>query len=622
MKINFISSIRAKLILLICTMSLFSLVIISTVFYYFVYQISTEQAKERIANETSLISVRFEEIFRITQNNVLMLINTPPIQGIIRSKKNNGIDTVGKSTTTQWRERLENIFVAVMQNNESYMQIRYIGVQDNGKEIVRVNKNLEKSNSFDVVPLANLQSKYKEPYFKDALNLKKGDIYLSKITFNREFGKISQDNTVMSRVLTPVYDGDILFGFIVININYPQLLQSIANQIAPDKNLMVVNSDGSYFEYNNEQKQYIFKSSDSGNKNQIFRYKKYKQMFVDNEGEINQDDFYTYYVKSKVSSSNIGGLEYFITALQIRKIALFEKSNDLLKFIVVLMLIIIVIKLFIGYIFANGLIRPFTNITQELRDYNPASGKELKLPIKRDDEIGSLARAFKEMFNEIEQFIYTVSHDLKQPLRNIATYISFIKSDYAENIDDTGKGYIEGLESSIKRMNVLISGLLTYSRIGYNKEQRPVDLNVVMLDVLVDLDSTIKSNKVKIEYDKLPVVIGNKVDLHSLLQNLLDNSIKYRKINIAPHITISVRDTGKNYIIEIQDNGIGIEQQHQSRVFELFHRVSHHDSANSSGIGLAHCKKIIEQHRGTITIKSKKGEGCTFIISFPKINNI
>jgi light-regulated signal transduction histidine kinase (bacteriophytochrome) len=161
-------------------------------------------------------------------------------------------------------------------------------------------------------------------------------------------------------------------------------------------------------------------------------------------------------------------------------------------------------------------------------------------------------------------------------------------------------------------MKTLIKDLLDYSRIGREKQFEPVDCNVAFTEVIADLAKVIKENKASITASTLPVVNAFPTELKLLFQNLISNSIKFQKAGIAPHIDISATRENGHWHFKFHDNGIGIEKQYQQRIFIIFQRLHNRSVYEGSGIGLAHCKKIVELHGGTIWVESEAGKGSTF----------
>jgi PAS domain S-box-containing protein len=213
---------------------------------------------------------------------------------------------------------------------------------------------------------------------------------------------------------------------------------------------------------------------------------------------------------------------------------------------------------------------------------------------------------------ELEQFAYVASHDLQEPLRTTSSFVELLRKQYYGKIDDNANRYIDYVIQASDRMKTLIKDLLDYSRIGREKQFEPVDCNVAFAEVMADLAKVIKENKAVITAGKLPVVNAFPTELKLLFQNLISNSIKFQKPGIAPQIEISTTKENGHCHFQFRDNGIGIEKQYQQRIFIIFQRLHNRSVYEGSGIGLAHCKKIVELHGGSIWVESEAGKGSIF----------
>jgi two-component system, sensor histidine kinase len=213
---------------------------------------------------------------------------------------------------------------------------------------------------------------------------------------------------------------------------------------------------------------------------------------------------------------------------------------------------------------------------------------------------------------ELEQFAYVASHDLQEPLRTTSSFVELLRKQYHGKLDSNADKYIDYVIQASDRMKILIKDLLDYSRLGREKEFKPVDCNVVLQEVLADLHKVIKENNTVIEAGELPTVNGFPTELKLLFQNLISNSIKFKKQGAAPQIRIEAHRENGYWQFSFTDNGIGIDQQHLERIFIIFQRLHNRSAYEGSGIGLAHCKKIAEIHGGKIWATSELGEGSTF----------
>jgi signal transduction histidine kinase len=213
---------------------------------------------------------------------------------------------------------------------------------------------------------------------------------------------------------------------------------------------------------------------------------------------------------------------------------------------------------------------------------------------------------------ELEQFAYVASHDLQEPLRTTISFVQILKQQYFGKLDAKADKYLTYIMQSSNRMAILIKDLLDFSRIGKNQNMEEVDCNIALKDVIADIDKVIKDSNAEITARYLPVINGYNTELKQLFQNLLLNAIKFRKKSISPKINITVEKKDDYWQFAFIDNGIGIEEQHNERIFIIFQRLHTRSEYQGSGIGLSNCKKIVELHHGKIWVESIQGEGSSF----------
>jgi light-regulated signal transduction histidine kinase (bacteriophytochrome) len=218
---------------------------------------------------------------------------------------------------------------------------------------------------------------------------------------------------------------------------------------------------------------------------------------------------------------------------------------------------------------------------------------------------------------EIEQFIYIASHDLQEPLNTLTNFTNLIKEEYAGKLDEDGNKSIEFIYYSANRMKALVKGILDYSLLGKQSLMTMVDCNKIVEEVLADMPDSINASSAKIKVQQLPILNGYATELRLLFQNLISNAIKFRKKDVPPEINISAESLGKEWKFAIEDNGIGIDEKEIENVFIIFKRMNTRSEYEGIGIGLAHCKKIIELHNGKIWVESTPGAGSTFIFTLP-----
>ena len=220
---------------------------------------------------------------------------------------------------------------------------------------------------------------------------------------------------------------------------------------------------------------------------------------------------------------------------------------------------------------------------------------------------------------ELEQFAYVASHDLQEPLRTTSAFVDLLRKRYHGQMDETADQYLDFIHQSSDRMKVLITNLLDYSRIGREKELVEVDCNELLQDVVGDLDQSIRENNATVECESLPTVNAYKVEMKQLFQNLISNSLKFRKPGIRPEISVGAAKENGHWVFSFKDNGIGINPAYHEKVFVLFQRLHKRTEYEGTGIGLANCKKIVELHGGKIWVESVPDEGCTFFFTISEI---
>jgi light-regulated signal transduction histidine kinase (bacteriophytochrome) len=219
---------------------------------------------------------------------------------------------------------------------------------------------------------------------------------------------------------------------------------------------------------------------------------------------------------------------------------------------------------------------------------------------------------------DLEQFAYVASHDLSEPLRKVANFCQLLERQYSTQLDDRARQYIDFAVDGAKRMQVLISDLLAFSRVGRTTERFvPVDTAESVSRAISMLDDRITETGAHIEYGGLPVVEGDPTLLTALFQNLIANAVKYRDPDEPPHVRITAQRDGQFWSFTVADNGIGIDPQYAERIFTIFQRLHLRDQYGGTGIGLALCRRIVEFHRGKIWLAETAASGATFQFTIP-----
>jgi PAS domain S-box-containing protein len=241
---------------------------------------------------------------------------------------------------------------------------------------------------------------------------------------------------------------------------------------------------------------------------------------------------------------------------------------------------------------------------------------------KRTKELNESNISLMQSNNELQQFAHVASHDLKEPVRKIKTFTSRLIDDKESSFSESGKLYLNKVNSAADRMNIMIEGVLNYSMLSAaHQKVEKVDLNETIKTIESDLELMMAQKSATIHYQNLPVIEGASVLLYQLFYNLVNNSLKFSKPDIPVKIEITSFITKKDEkefaVITVKDNGIGFEQEFAQKIFETFLRLNSKDKFEGTGLGLSLCKRITERHGGAIEALGEPGEGSNFIIHLP-----
>jgi signal transduction histidine kinase len=329
--------------------------------------------------------------------------------------------------------------------------------------------------------------------------------------------------------------------------------------------------------------------------------------------------------------------EVFASAAKLR--------NTLLGISVALLVMVVIMALVIAYSISRP-IKELTGISKIIS----AGDLTARVVINNKDEIGELASSFNQMTDklvaskinveqkkieleeqkrlleqvnrELDSFVYTVSHDLRAPLRGIDGLISFIEQDYIDKLDSQGKDYLEKIRTSANRMKALIDDLLKLSRITRIKNPfEDVNINELITSVIARIEFDIKEHNVELKIaPDLPVIRCDKIKMEEAFLNLINNAVKFSKKfqGSNPCVEIGYSDINEAHQFYVKDNGIGIDEKYHEEIFGIFKRLHKQSEYEGTGAGLSIVKRIIEDHKGSIWVDSQLGKGATFYFTIPK----
>lgn len=274
---------------------------------------------------------------------------------------------------------------------------------------------------------------------------------------------------------------------------------------------------------------------------------------------------------------------------------------------------------------ADGAFRPFLTRITPLKDAHGrvlqwfGTNTDIAERKQYEDLLRRTAEELARSNHELEQFAYVASHDLQEPLRQVRSFVGLLKERFAGKLEGKTARYFEFVYEGAERMSNLVSDLLAYSHVGAREQKgEMVSCQRALDSALANLRASIEETGARITHDELPTLRADRTRLTQVFQNLVGNAIKFRRDGLTPQIHIGCRRDDGNWVFAIRDNGIGIEPEQHDRVFVIFQRLHGREKYPGTGIGLAICKKIIEQHGGRIWLESMPGEGSTFYFTLPE----
>ncbi|HVY48849.1 MAG TPA: ATP-binding protein, partial [Minicystis sp.] len=254
------------------------------------------------------------------------------------------------------------------------------------------------------------------------------------------------------------------------------------------------------------------------------------------------------------------------------------------------------------------------------RDQAVAELQDLTASLER--RVAERTALLTESNRELEAFSYTVSHDLRAPIRHVAGFVDLLERSAGGQLDARARHYVATIKGAAQQMGTLIDALLAFSRIGRTDlARRPVDLRPVVLDVVRELQPDLAGRDVRIDVDPdLPTVLGDAIMLRVALTNLLSNAVKYTRGPATARIEVrrAARERPGEAVIRVSDNGIGFNMAYESKLFGVFQRLHNNPAFEGTGIGLATVRRIVTRHGGRVWAASTEGAGATFYVALPE----
>ena len=297
-----------------------------------------------------------------------------------------------------------------------------------------------------------------------------------------------------------------------------------------------------------------------------------------------------------------------------------------------LLLILVALAIVLGIWLSRLAVGPIVRLSDAVENLDQ-NNPELVLPSSLSGEAKQLGQALADTLEmlrqrnqeleasnrELKQFSYIASHDLQEPIRTVTSFATNIERDYAQLMDDTGRRSLQFILESCYRMQALIHGLLEFSRLGVEARPERVELESLVRGAEADLADAISSAAGTVHVGSLPTLTVYAVELRMLFQNLIANAIKFRRDEVPPIVWVAARREGDGWLITVADNGIGVPEKHREKVFLIFQRLHNRSEYEGTGIGLAHCRKVVDMHHGRIWVETSDAGGARFCVFLKEV---
>jgi signal transduction histidine kinase len=628
--ISFWNSIVTKFALFFTILLVFSILISG----YLVFQKASlrieESAREKLEHTTDLGYKAFSAVLEEVTNDISFLSDLPAMTAFI------------EDPTEYNRTSLARVYKSLLENKENYFQIRLIGVEDGGREIIRYDRL---DDTVGETPADQLQQKGDRDYFVETVSMPEGSIYFSEINLNQEYGRISQPLIVTLRAGSPIYSskGDVLAA-VIINVDLEGFFSELRNIVAPGQKVFLVNEKGEYIFHPDKAR---ILSSQTGNTHSFisdFDISEFGGIEKECHLNINSrlgESFIFYnrainYFGDRYKVFLFSGISTKIVTESIREI----RASSLRT-----LFIFCLISILFSLVFTSFLAGRINQITLAIGSSEDNEVDNDYLPIHRKDEIGLLARAFakmrltiKKQFEDLslalkeekkakrdrDEFLQNMSHEMRTPLNAINGLVQVLKRN---NPRKSQYPIIQSLERSAHNLSGLVYDVLDHQKLSEGKlriNPEPVFIDKIIKDIHASYIYAAVEKGLEFKVNIADELVGanfmtDSTRLSQVVTNLVVNAIKYTESGM---VELSARLNQKeesNIEIVVADTGIGIKPENLEKINERFYREDETlvGQYGGYGLGLSIVKQLVDLFGGKLQASSKKGEGSTFTVRIP-----
>ncbi|ATC63839.1 hypothetical protein CMV30_07700 [Nibricoccus aquaticus] len=594
----------------------------------------------RLQSHVQQLAVKLDESVSAARNDAAAFASAAALEGIIRARENDGTDPEGGIPETIWRDRLARRFAAELAAKPYYLKFRLIGTAHEGREIVRVDR-FDTYDGIRIVPEPELQPKGSRFFFTETLRLPKGQVYVSPITLNQEDGVIHEPHAPMLRTGVPIHarSGQ-PFGIILINVDMRPIFARLKAPEHTRGTVYIVNDQGDFLLHPDRAKEFGF---DLGKRHRLpddfpalegvhTATAPGTRLFRSPDGT----EFGAAFTPVKPASGPGVVLVEIVPKDQLLQSTRSVRDSSLLG-----ALLAAACATLLAALLARSLSKPVVQLTTAVKAF--ASGNSAPLPVAAPGEMGVLARSFHDMRSEVaalradlehrvtartaeleaankelEAFSYSVSHDLRAPLRAVDGFSDALQTDFGPSLPPDAQRYLAMIREGAQRMGALIDDLLAFSRLS----RQPMRLQNhdparLVREALQDLGGFPKDRSIELKLGELPAASGDPVLLKQVWVNLLSNAVKYTRPRATAVIEIGASLENGRTVYFIRDNGTGFDMKYAHKLFGVFQRLHRAEEFEGTGVGLAIVHRILQRHGGRIWVHAEPDKGTTFFLTLP-----
>lgn len=629
---NLRHSIVTRFALFFTGLIIFSILLSGYLVFRKASQVITAHSKERIVHATELAEQSFYALLNEVTNDIAVITLSPTLQQYIFNPSEKTVQEV------------DQLFRIILENKEAYFQIRLLDADENGKEIIRFDK-LEGQ----VIKATDLQQKGDRSYFKEAIQINKGEHYFSNINLNEEYGVISTPFTPTLRVASPIFDGkNKKVGILIININLNLLYLDLDQIAGNDNQFYLVDAQGQYLYSPDRSRQF---GQQTGNFQNF-----YSDFNIQNSPKEPQKDAFQQLTGQNGNSylSFFKELPYFDGKRKIFLISNMDQ-NILLKNALSVrsesiqtLLWVCLFSILLSWFFTNLFSKKITKITKAISNYDQGIPDDHALPTNRKDEIGVLANTFNKMKVKIDQnvlelntalekeqlarqqrdeFLQNMSHEMRTPLNAILGFTKLLH----KNASEPQLPIINSLERSSNSLAGLVYDVLDHQKLVEGKLKIQLEPTNIA-ELIKGIHSTYLYEAVQkgltfnLSIDKeleTTLFQTDALRLTQIVTNLVVNAIKYTQKGIIG-LSASINGTNNQTLnIKVNDTGMGVLPKNLNRINDRFFTEKNDLSGRygSYGLGLSIVKQLTTLFGGSLMATSEKGKGSEFLISLPTLSS-